>query len=44
MTALYDPVANNTKDKKLLIFQSTVGNDADALARLSVDDLKFLFL
>lgn len=32
------------QDKKLLVFQSTVGMDADALARLSVDDLKFLFM
>jgi len=31
------------QEKKHLLFNSTVGNDADALARLSVDDLKFLF-
>jgi len=31
------------QDKKSLIFQSTVGMDTDALSRLSVDDLKFLF-
>eukprot|EP01113_Clastostelium_recurvatum_P008814 TRINITY_DN14196_c0_g2_i5.p1 TRINITY_DN14196_c0_g2~~TRINITY_DN14196_c0_g2_i5.p1 ORF type:complete len:387 (+),score=119.81 TRINITY_DN14196_c0_g2_i5:149-1309(+) len=30
--------------KKQLLFQSTVGMDTDSLARLSVDDLKFLFL
>jgi DNA repair protein RAD16 len=31
------------QEKKHLLFQSTVGMDADALSRLSVDDLKFLF-
>jgi len=32
------------QEKKQLVFQSTVGMDADAMARLSVDDLKYLFM
>jgi DNA repair protein RAD16 len=31
------------QEKKHLLFDSTVGMDQDALSRLSVDDLKFLF-
>ena len=32
------------QEKKQLLFQSTVGGDAAALARLSEEDLKFLFV
>ena len=31
------------QEKKQLLFHSTVGMDQDALARLTVDDFKFLF-
>ncbi|KAG5192746.1 P-loop containing nucleoside triphosphate hydrolase protein [Tribonema minus] len=31
------------QDKKRLVFDSTVGGDAGSLARLTVDDLRFLF-
>ena len=31
------------QEKKQLVFDSTVGGDAASLARLTVDDLRFLF-
>ena len=32
------------QEKKQLMFESTVGMDENALARLTVDDLRFLFV
>jgi DNA repair protein RAD16 len=31
------------QDKKKLVFDSTVGGDAASMAKLTVDDLRFLF-
>jgi DNA repair protein RAD16 len=31
------------QDKKQLVFEGTVGRDAEALTRLTEDDLRFLF-
>ena len=31
------------QEKKLLVFEGTVGRDAEALGRLTEDDLRFLF-
>ena len=31
------------QDKKLLVFEGTVGQNTEALARLTEDDLRFLF-
>ena len=31
------------QEKKQLVFEGTVGKDAEALGKLSVDDLRFLF-
>ncbi len=32
-----------TQEKKQLVFEGTVGRDVEALARLTEDDLRFLF-
>ena len=32
------------QEKKELMFESTVGNDENALNKLTVDDLRFLFV
>ena len=31
------------QEKKQLIFEGTIGKDAEALGRLTADDLRFLF-
>lgn len=31
------------QEKKQLVFEATVGKDGDALGKLTVDDLRFLF-
>ena len=32
-----------SQEKKQLVFEGTVGQDAEALARLTEDDMRFLF-